>query len=1002
MRQKIIEDEFEDPVWLSIGTRLKFDIPTASDVFTESRNLLKNILVKDVTKRFTIPQILADSWFTSRTLSYEPELPVFSPPILSERPSTPINQSRSISEGTDPGSSEASTQESSPFSAQPELISSTPTTPDHSNVDPFGTMDDDHFKKQPIQRHSSNSTIRRMSCSDLESLTSKLAKTGERQPATVMEEDVDSVKHASPPPVIRTSSSKGPPSLPVRTPARTKRRSVSSIMSETGSPIGDKTPTPLPISSGRDVDFMSMLTADTPVMFSTLDERRLLNTLASLGFDTAQIVHSVLSYACDSAGALWWILRKKELTLADIQHSAVIGQSVGPDAAMFDTEITKSEENIRESKTKKKKKANAAVQTEAFMGKEGFVAPQFALVPPTPTTVRPTTPPRNGTPSWSPLLSPTSSSTCADSSTKSHPSTPSGSLKDKDKDHGSKGRKARAGSVSIMQRATTALEAAGLVRKKSTEAVRDERERDNKSRDADRHRPSNEESRLSHGSASSKLTKSPPMRPAKEFLPPSTPPPSEQKHSAIHMGSPWILAEGREVASTSAIAAMTGKEEMLHSLSTPNISETTPKAAGPLRNKSNLLATFRLWFNEERRGKRKENAGKVGQGAGTPRMPGRRNSAGKFTTNRGRHRAQRPSMSSHRSSSVNSRRSSLQSAHMAILESPVQTRKSLGSHTPNSELVGEYSSRPSSIRSFSTQQRHRKSPSQSSAGSIHLRTSSPMQKYHRRGGSGSSTRVVRQITPMSRPLHGRSNSATSSLHSPPSSRPASFYEQSETEGSLNIQRTASPYRSRRRSTDDSLSSARRGVAATSTFVAQKRQGPFASPAQIGRSSWKKSWGIEPPGWSSRTVHLPIEVIDISPSNEPISIRDVFSAKTHTSIGDESDWVDEDDDIPTLAGGLGQMGTSISMSSNSSHHSLPPESQSITLSPAPRGQRSKRNQHRSSGGRSRSGHSPAPKSSPLPPEYDSTEARTGRRQLPATRPGPAFKHAIQEEDEDEEE
>jgi hypothetical protein len=438
---------------------------------------------------------------------------------------------------------------------------------------------------------------------------------------------------------------------------------------------------------------------------------------------------------------------------------------------------------------------------------------------------------------------------------------------------------------------------------------------------------------------------------------------------------------------------------MLHSMSTPNITETTPKAPAPVRNKSNLLAAFRLWFNEERKGKRKEDAG---QASGTPRMTGRRNSAGKFTVNRSRHRAQRPSISSHRSSSVNSRRSSFHSAQIGIIESPVQARKSLGNHTPN-EFVNEHS-RPSSIRSFSTQQRHRKSPSQSSTGSIHLRTSSPMQKYHRRGGSGSSTRVVRQITPVSRSRHGRSNSATSSLHSAPSSRPTSFYEPSETEGGcLNIQRTSSPYKSRRRSTDDSISSSRRG--GTSTFVAQKRQGPFASPGHggtISRSSWKKSWGIEPPGWSSRSAHLPIEVIDINPSNEPISIRDVFSAKqVHASPGDDSDWVDEDEDIPTLAGGLGQMWASIS---SSSHQIVPLESQSITLSPAPRGQRSKRNSNRSSGGRSRSAHSPAPKSSPLPPEsvYDSNEPRAGRRQLPAGRAGPAFKHAIQEEDEGEEE
>jgi len=203
-----------------------------------------------------------------------------------------------------------------------------------------------------------------------------------------------------------------------------------------------------------------------------------------------------------------------------------------------------------------------------------------------------------------------------------------------------------------------------------------------------------------------------------------------------------------------------------------------------------------------------------------------------------------------------------------------------------------------------------------------------------------------------------------------------------------------------------------------------------SPA-VGRSSWKKSWGIEPPGWSSRTAHLPIEVLAISPpSNEPMSIRDVFSGKQtyHASAGDESDWVDEDDDIPAFAGGLGQLGTSVSLSSGggflSSHSSMVQmEPQPVTLSPAPRGhrngggKRANRNAGGSSSGSGGSGvgsgggvvggrHSPAQRVSPLPTDtgYDSSsETRAGRRQLPAARSsGPAFKHAIQEEDEGEEE
>jgi hypothetical protein len=111
---------------------------------------------------------------------------------------------------------------------------------------------------------------------------------------------------------------------------------------------------------------MSMLTANTPVMFSTPAERRLLNALASLGFDTAQIVHSVLSYACDSAGAIWWMLRKKEekMILEEVQPSAV-GRSVGPDTPLFDTEAEKVGRGICTSpKLKKKKKNNAGIQTE--------------------------------------------------------------------------------------------------------------------------------------------------------------------------------------------------------------------------------------------------------------------------------------------------------------------------------------------------------------------------------------------------------------------------------------------------------------------------------------------------------------------------------------------------------------------------------------------------------------------------------------------------------------
>lgn len=191
---------------------------------------------------------------------------------------------------------------------------------------------------------------------------------------------------------------------------------------------------------------------------------------------------------------------------------------------------------------------------------------------------------------------------------------------------------------------------------------------------------------------------------------------------------------------------------------------------------------------------------------------------------------------------------------------------------------------------------------------------------------------------------------------------------------------------------------------------QKRPGTFISPisynTSIGRSSWKKSWGLEPPGWQTRTTHLPVEVLAVSPVNEPMTVRDVFSGRQSLSLGDESDWVDEDEDIPAFAGGLGQLGISGLDSSSFNYNSA---DTTPILSPPPRG--SRRTGKRAgrvtpmAAGPSTSnntrGKTSNERTSPVPQDA-AAEARTSRRQLPTPRPGPAFKHPIQEEDEDEEE
>lgn len=929
------------------------------------------------------------------------------------------------------------------LSASSEFVTSAPTTPDDlssHDQDPFELIGDkeDESDEPVIHRSRSEITIRKVGAQ------SHNKPSQQPETSTVYEEetiqspadDADPVKTPLRPPFQHqsssaNSSSKAPPALPARTPARTKRRSVSSTLSDPSSPTTDKPLTPLPLQ-----DFSSLLNTPAPMIFSTPLERDLLNSLSMVGFDTGQIVHSVLSDACDAAGAVWWMLKRKtEKRIMDEEHENMAA-NITSDPHHVDSdrvpererESEKGKERVRgkdrqTSSTKRGVSVQTDVVTVPFLNLAQS-APELAFVPPTPTvpsTADSTiTPPRTTSPMSMGQLSPSMSFDVP----RTHSTTPVGSLKEREPKARRDGKN-RSGSVSIMQRATTALEAAGLVRKKSNEGVQ-ERE---KPRELEKKAMSGEEPRSSHGSGSSKLTKSPPMRALRDAALPNSPSLDDPHHSQPLTGSPWVVTGSKNSPPQSnAPTPANSPGDTLTSL--PNFSESNSKA--PNRSRASLLNTFRLWFHEDRKGKRKDSSPRSPPGNSRGPMyrntlpntnsisPGNKGSVKRRPSERSGGRVQksssrrgkRQSVSSRRSSSVNSKRSSgiMDSSHVVLDQAP--PRRSFGTHTPNSER-GDYPSRPSSVRSFSMN-RHRKSPSASSAGSAHFRTSSPipMQKYHKRGGSGSSTRVVRQVqSSKSSQSHGRSNSAASSVHSRASSRPTSFYEPSENEG----QRTSSPLK---RSQDDATP--RRTTYGSTTFVAQKRQTPFTSPTNhvnvhsVGRSSWKKAWGLEPPGWQSRATHLPIEVLAISPANDsPGSIRDVFSGRTSLTLGDEDDWEDMDDDIPAFAGGLGQL--PMSASSSSTFGNLILESP-MTLSPPPRGHSNRSNPKRtnrnpglgltntpSGANRQKAGHSPVRRTSPVQSEAPYESAGAGRRQLPTGRSGPAFRgHAIVEEDEGEEE
>ncbi|KAJ4474351.1 Pkinase-domain-containing protein [Lentinula aciculospora] len=1004
MRDKVILGEFEDPEWLS----------------TDARDLVQNILQKEPSKRLTIPQILEHPWFTSNTphnpdliLVHQPRRHTISPP-----PDPPTHDFADSAL-----SSEASTTDSS-VGSHLEPGTSAPTTPNHS----VGDLFEGNKPTSTFHPNLSETTIRKVVDNE--------PKPTFHHPETVTEEEDTALEIPLNLSRQRTNSSgrsAAPPVHTVRTPARTKRRSVSSTLSDPDDQTSngiEKTPTlPIP-QKDADLNFSSLLITPAPIIFSTPLERELLNVMSLLGFDLGQIVYSVLNDACDSAGAVWWMLKRKAEKKLLEEGTDSLFSGVGADSTLSPT-IDEHLGKYRPSLSSKRKKHSMGIQTDGTPQHLNLsrTTPQLTFVPATPTfSPRPSTPPRpvSPSPSRSPMLTP-SSSMVIDAS-KSHPTTPGSSS-------GSKGRKNRAGSVSIMQRATTALEAAGLVRKKSSEAVREERE-NNKERERDFERKNErkmtggsieERPRSSHGSVSS-WRKSPPLRPSKD---PSTPPPSELHHPQPHIGSPWVLADTQEssppqsgsnasrIAPTPANSP--GVTDPFSSPENvgPNNNSVSKSSTSSHRNRANILTAFRLWFQEDRKGKRKETRGNTshrpgggsGQGYSTANIKRRTssgNSASQLTGRRGGRRPQRPSMSSRRSSSVNSR-TSVASVQMVLLDSPqVAGRRSFGSHTPNSDRAdfAPNSSRPSSIRSFTTQQRHRKSPSVSSTGSVHYRATSPMQtRYHRRGGSGSSTttRVVRQPgTPSNsgRPSHVRSNSAASSIHSPQSSRPTSFIEyNSDYEGSGGL-RTSSPYKIRRSFEE---TTPRRPT--TTTFVAQKRQGPFASPlhghgygGSVGRSSWKKAWGLEPPGWRTRGAQA-VEVLTISPS-EGTSLRDVFSGpgRLSLSLGDESDWVDEDDDIP-YAAGLGQMPLIGSGPASSGPQSS--GEGTVLLGPAPRRPSTTPTGKRGSKGRK---VSPVERASPVASDaYEIPESRGGRRQLPAGRSsGPAFKQIMEEDEEAEDE
>jgi hypothetical protein len=1110
MRSKIVKGVYEEPDWLSEGTCNRSFSRQHSQLLLnlEVLDLLRHTLQQTPSERLTIPQILGHPWFTNPSVAPPVPSPSASPafaPIALSLPPKPSSRplaSEPPSSHQDPSStdldysnrlSESATSAASDATATSDLSSvhTPPTTPDaepdyndrvqdindEQNESVF--HDSSSFPTIGIKRNESETTLRKgKEIEDRSESTPRASKIksgalgGEFSFATVPEE-VD-------PPFTTPSAKSNPPSsYPTRTPVRTKRRSVSSNLSAPSSPTDASPSRPdEPTAQHLRIEYVSLLSAPAPLAFSTALERDLLSSLSSLGFDTAQIVHSVLTDACDATGAIWWMLKKKSEKRAAKEEaeakrideerkktfktlhdrtidtpSPVMGEDIEPPRITESPVEDAPSRTMSPSSTWPPRSRSPHVPSPLGLQSASSTslilssAPNLTLVPATPiaamyssateTTVR--TPPRIPSPSQSQtmLSAPTSS---VDSSIKSAPTTPSGG---KDKDSKGRPTKPRSGSISVLQRA------AGLVRKKSDEKVK---ERDGS---AGQIASVEEPTKVSSSHGPNKLTKSPP--PLKD---------RDRDHiESTALSSPWVFANRHVSPIITAVA-----DDTLSEL--PNVSKTTLSSVGSggkgPRNRANLLTAFSRWFDGERRKIKGKSTATDSRLLSTPNdsplaSSGRQSyktvrgglgdglkKSNTISSTRKRH-GKKPSVSSRRSSSVNSRRSSIASVHRTNLDLSFAAsenlghqnpRRSLGSRTPTSEK-GDFSSRPSSVRSFSIAPLtpgpkpasrtginiRSASPGGSSAGSgVNIRrTDSPLQQYHRRAGSGGSTRVVRQLHSHSKPSHVRSNSTTSSIRSLASSRPGSFHEASEND--ISAARAGSPsVASSRRHSDE------RRVQHT-VLVAQKKTSPFTAPSHgmyssIGRSSWKKAWGAEPPGWSSRSMVAPRD--DTSEMAGRTKLRDVFSS---LNVTDESDWVDEDDEIPAFAGGLGQRPTSLHIPTSTSsgpfpssplmkHMELPvmQPSRSLTL-PSQRKSRAPATppEHFSTPSRLSplsyshgygrdgthhglvgQGHVVTEVISTSPPEPSTSASNTRtRRQLPTARNGPAFRaSAIQEEDEDE--
>ncbi|KAJ9116920.1 hypothetical protein QFC22_004578 [Naganishia vaughanmartiniae] len=814
---------------------------------------------------------------------------------------------------------------------------STPVIPDSSETQILHVQEEDHTDETPrresIDRklsyehsNSSQNTIRKSE--DSANLRQPLSATASKNRVQVLsqqrEEDEDSPdahsrRHSF------VSFDEQAMHLPLaqhsRTPNRTKRRSVSSTLSDRRPSLlrrGSTSTQAPPI-----IDYYSQLNVVPLPFFSTEPEQELLASLRLIGLDVGQLQHSVNNNACDASSALWWMLRTKQKQRLDAasQEEFVTRTDdrpngrTSPESRLKGSQIKDFSVNPERKSQLRMVELGApvltpdkipATQPSSVKAGDTDQLPQSGddatfLDNATPGFEQKHTRTRStpkGPPAPNPQLgsSPAkeySQAVLADIEALKPAENDALTSPNKKRD----GNKTRTSSFNMLQRATSAFTTGSLTKKKSDEKL------------------------LEQVAAANHAGLEKSRSPKKLFNPPAkSRETSGAEDSDVPSSQALSTSSGRQPSPPNlSQSASHGTVQSLASIASSAVSmDDTPSKgqSGKARKRESLLTTFRSWFYEDKKGKRAPappmptlhvaNNAHVNRRPPSYQLPNS-NSSKRSGPLRRTPSDQRPALHSRRSSSVNSRRSSVTSMLVTGMDLPVGSpldtyglirrgslgRRSAGSRTPTSErgsdfFVGGNSSRPSSVHSFTTtvkapNPRHLETHSR--AGS--LRAHTPSRTTHSRSPGLSHYQRVTSSSPAGRSRHAR---FASSAPLPVSSGRAAS--------------TASSHRSnassRRSSEDHSVQQMAEDA---------EDEADLPDDASI-RSSRRKRTGHERYVYpSSRRIRSPhgssTSLVSLGHAKPRPPIRDVFAKKRRHAGGlTDDDWVSEEED-GAYAGGLGQ-------------------------------------------------------------------------------------------------